>query len=163
MAKNLTAEVERRLLNLFTLLRMGINKSVKERGLSRTIPEDGIVYHVGNTPKLLKSAKSPNGKTGDVTTPWLHLDELFWDATAGRQVYAEIAFKQPTDVSSLTVHENPSFPDSWPPEGLVQAWDDEAKAWRTAAFGVHHRGPVNTYVPWHSYYRNFHTSEIEVR
>jgi hypothetical protein len=116
-----------------------------------------------------------NEKTDDVTTPWLHLDELFWDATAGRQVYAEIALKKPTDVRAITVHEHPDFPDSWPTEGLVQVWDEKLKRWNTAAFGVHLRGPVQTYrlnlkgvtklryVPWNSYYHNFYTSEIEVR
>ena len=39
-----------------------------------------------------------NGKTDDVQTPWLHVDELFWDGTAGRQVWAEITFPQPTNV-----------------------------------------------------------------
>ncbi|NQT85392.1 hypothetical protein HQ560_01425, partial [bacterium] len=53
-----------------------------------------------------------NGETDDVATPWLHLDEVFWDATAGRQVYAEIAFKAPTDVRKLTVHESKAFPNS---------------------------------------------------
>ena len=76
---------------------------------------------------------------------------------------------------SLTVHENKQFPRSWPTEGLVQVWDDGKKKWKTAAYGVFLKGPVNTYpldlkkvtklryLPWNSYYRNFHTSEIEVR
>jgi len=137
---------------------------------------------LGGTPSWMsegklqvKAEELTNGKTDDVATPWLHLDELFWDATAGRQVWAEIEFKQPTDVNALTVYENPKSPNSWPTEGLVQVWDDGLKRWNTAAFGVFLRGPVNTYrlglkgatklryVPWNSYYRNFHTSEIEVR
>ncbi len=116
-----------------------------------------------------------NGKLDDVAAPWLHLNELFWDATAGRQVWAEITFKEPTDVKALTVYENPKFPDSWPTEGLVQAWNEGLKRWDTAAFGVWLKGPINTYglnlkgaakiryLPWNSYYRNFTTSEIEVR
>ncbi|MCX7935603.1 MAG: hypothetical protein N3A66_10145, partial [Planctomycetota bacterium] len=123
----------------------------------------------------IKAEDLTNGKTDDVDTPWLHLDELFWAATAGRQVFAEIEFLVPTDVASLTVYENPKYPDSWPTEGLVQVWDEKAQRWTTAAFGVHLRGPVNTYIldlkaatkiryaPWHSYFRNFYTSEIEVR
>jgi hypothetical protein len=94
---------------------------------------------------------------------------------AGRQVWAEIAFKQPTDVKALTVRENAAFPASWPTEALVQVWNEPLKRWDTAAFGVFLTGPVNTYnlnlkavtklryLPWNSYYRNFHTSEIEVR
>ncbi|HPD14804.1 MAG TPA: hypothetical protein PLE19_07635 [Planctomycetota bacterium] len=123
----------------------------------------------------VKAEELTNGQTDDVATPWLHLDELFWDATAGRQVWAEIEFKQPTDVRALTIYENSAFPDSWPTEGLVQVWDEGLKRWNTATFGVFLTGPVNTYalnlkgvsklryVPWGSYYRNFHTSEIEVR
>jgi hypothetical protein len=78
-------------------------------------------------------------------------------------------------VRSLTVHEDPKFPDSWPTQALVQVWDAKADRWRTAAVGVFLRGPTNTYdldlknvtklryVPWANYYRNFHTAEIEVR
>ena len=137
---------------------------------------------LGGTPSWMSNGKLQvkpealtNGKADDVATPWLHLDELFWDATAGRQVWAEVAFKKPTDVHWLTVRENPDFPASWPTEGLVQVWDEELKRWDTAARGVFLEGPVNTYaldlegvskiryVPWNSYYRNFYTSELEVR
>jgi hypothetical protein len=116
-----------------------------------------------------------NGKTNDVSKPWLHLNEVFWDSQGGRQVWAEIAFKKPTDVKALTVHENKKFPDSWPTEGLIQVWDKGKKKWTTAAYGMFLKGPVNTYsldlknvtklryLPWNSYYRNFYTSEIEVR
>jgi hypothetical protein len=57
----------------------------------------------------------------------------------------------------------------------VQVWNEGLKRWDTAAFGVWLKGPVTTYalnlkaaakiryVPWNSYYRNFYTSEIEVR
>jgi hypothetical protein len=116
-----------------------------------------------------------NGKYDDVANPWLHLNEVFWDGGAGRQVWAEIAFKQPTDVKALTVYENPRFKDSWPTQGLVQVWDGKLKSWNTVVMGLFLTGPVNTYklnlkgvtklryVPWNSYYRNFYTSEIEVR
>lgn len=122
----------------------------------------------------VKSDALVDGKTDDVETPWLHLDELFWDGQAGRQVWAEVTFKAPTDVSSLTVYENPKHPASWPTEGLVQVWDEAAKKWQTAVRSVFMKGAVNTYtlnkkgvtklryVPWNSYYRNFYTSEIEV-
>lgn len=123
----------------------------------------------------VKAEELTNGKLDDVSTPWLHMNEVFWDGPAGWQVWAEIAFKTPTDVSSLTVYENPNFPDSWPSQGLVQVWNDETKQWNTVAFGNFLNGPVNTYqlslkgvaklryLPWNSYYRNFYTSEIEVR
>lgn len=65
MSKNKTSEVESRLRALFILLRAAINTSVKERGLARTIPEDGIVFHVGNTPAVLKAATSPNVKVSE--------------------------------------------------------------------------------------------------
>ena len=156
---------------------------------TETVPEGGNLLRtgratlkLGGTPGWMSEGKLivkpedlTNGKTDDVATPWLHLDEVFWDATAGRQVWAEIAFSSPTDVKALTVHENPAFPASWPTEGLIQVWDEALKRWNTAAFGVFLRGPINTYplnlkgvaklryVPWNSYYRNFYTSEIEVR
>jgi hypothetical protein len=123
----------------------------------------------------IQAADLTNGRIDDVETPWLHLDELFWDSQAGRQVWAEIEFPQPTDVGSLTVYENPRHAESWPSEGLVQVWRDDQQRWQTAAFGCFLNGPVNTYaldlrgvkrlryLPWNSYYRNFYTSEIEVR
>jgi hypothetical protein len=147
------------------LLRTG--KATLKLGGTRGWMSDGKVQ--------VKEEQLTNGKLDDVATPWLHLDELFWDATAGRQVWAEITFKEPTDVKALTVYENPKFSDSFPTEGLVQVWNEPLKRWDTAAFGVWLKGPVNTYVlnlkgatkirylPWNSYYRNFYTSEIEVR
>jgi hypothetical protein len=123
----------------------------------------------------IKAEALTNGKFDDVETPWLRLNELFWDGQAGRQVYAEIEFKEPTDVHALTVYENNNHPESWPSEGLVQVWDEASKHWNTAARGVFLIGPLNTYkldlkgakriryAPWNSYYRNFYTSEIEVR
>jgi len=140
-----------------------------------TLKLGGTPGWMSNGKLQVKAESLTNGRIGDVTIPWLPLDEVFWDATAGRQVWAEISFKEPTDVTALTVYENPNFPDSWPTEGLVQVWDEKLKRWNTAAFGVFLRGPVNTYalnlkgvrrlryVPWNSYYRNFYTSELEVR
>jgi outer membrane protein assembly factor BamB len=116
-----------------------------------------------------------NGKTDDVTEPIVPFTDLFWDAYAGRQVWMQIDFAQPTDVEALTVYENPAFPDAFPTEALVQVWDETAKKWHTVAFEVFLNGAVNTYplhlkgvgklryVPWGNYYRNFYTSEIEVR
>ncbi|HUU94663.1 MAG TPA: hypothetical protein VM487_02910, partial [Phycisphaerae bacterium] len=69
----------------------------------------------------------------------------------------------------------PKFKASWPTQGLIQKWNDEQKRYETVLMGVFMAGPVNTYpvdlkgvmkiryVPWNSYFRNFHTSEIEVR
>ena len=123
----------------------------------------------------VKAKDLTDGRRDDVTTPWVSTNETYWDSTTGRQVWAEVAFKAPTDVKALTVFENPKFPDSWPTDGLVQVWDEPRKAWKTAARGTALVGPVNTYalglkgvtklryVPWESYYRNFYTSEIEVR
>jgi hypothetical protein len=97
------------------------------------------------------------------------------DCRLGRQVWAEIEFREPTDVRTLTVYENPKFRDSWPTQGLVQVWDEKLKTWNTVIMGVFLEGPVHTcpvklkgvtrlgYVPWNNYYRNFYTSEIEVR
>ena len=115
-----------------------------------------------------------NGKTDDVTTPWLHIDELFWDGQTGRQVFAEITFTQPTDVSALTVYENSKIPESWPTESRILVWNETNKSWDTATAGLFLNSGVNTYnlnlkavtklryVPWNSYYRNFYTSEIAV-
>lgn len=116
-----------------------------------------------------------NHRVDDCTTPWLSDAEEFWSATTGRQVWVEISFPTPTDVSSLTVYEDPRFANSFPTEGHVENWDEETQAYRTVKHAVFLSGAVNTYelglkrvtklryVPWSSYFRNFHTSEIEVR
>ncbi len=123
----------------------------------------------------VKAEDLVNGKTDDVTTPWLAPNELFWDGTAGRQAWAQITFNKPTDVGTLTVYENPHHPECWPTDALVQVWDDGQQKWTTAVYGVFLNSAVNTYTlnlksvsklryaPWGSYYRNFYTSEIEVR
>jgi hypothetical protein len=122
----------------------------------------------------VKAEALRNGATDDVETPWLHLDEVFWDAGAGRQVWAEIEFPAPTAVKALTVSENPNHPDAWPTAAVVQVWNPDKQRWDTARFGVFLNGPVNTYqldledvtklryVPWANYYRNFYTSELQV-
>ena len=73
------------------------------------------------------------------------------------------------------MYESTQQTESWPTEGLLQIWNESQKRWDTAAFGVFLRGPVNTYrlalrganklryLPSSSHYRNFYTSEIEVR
>jgi len=116
-----------------------------------------------------------NGKIDDVATPWLNLREIFWDSQTGRQVWAEVSFKSATDVQSLTVYENPKYAASFPTEAVVQVWDEPQKAWKTAAVGTFLSGAINTYnlnlkavtklryVPMGDYYRNFYTSELEVR
>ena len=90
---------------------------------------------VGGTPGWMSEGKlqvTPadltNGRRDDIRTPWLKLDELFWDAHSGRQVWAEVTFKAPTSVRALTVHENPDFPDAWPTESLVQVWAEALRA-----------------------------------
>ena len=116
-----------------------------------------------------------NGNVEDSATPWLSNDELFWDGTALRKVWAQMDLKQPTDVHSLTVYENSKFRDSWPTESLIQAWDEANQRWRTVKHGVFLNGARATYlldlkrvsklryVLWGNYFRNFHTSEIELR
>jgi len=50
----------------------------------------------------IKPEQLTNGKLDDVATPWLHVDELYWDGFDSRQVYAEIAFPQPTAARPLS-------------------------------------------------------------
>ena len=116
-----------------------------------------------------------NGRIDDVDHPWLQPNEIFWDGCAGRQVYVLLEFTQPTDVHALMVYENPKFKRSWPTQALIQVWDEKLKQWNTIKMGLFLQGPVNTYdlnlkgvtrlryVPWNNYFRNFYTSEIEVR
>ena len=123
----------------------------------------------------VKPEELANGKTDDVDVPWLHPHEMFWDGTAGRQVYVIIDFAAPTDVRAITVYENPERKSSWPTQGLIQLWDEKLKQWDTVKVGTFLHGPVNTYevnlrgvrriryVPWSNYFRNFYTSEIEIR
>ena len=137
---------------------------------------------VGGTPGWKSTGKVQidvsaltNGVLDDAVTPWLSRDEVYWAGTASGKVWAELTFKQPTKVHSLTVYENPNFPESWPTESLIQVWDDVKERWRTVRHPVFLRGPSATYaldlegvkklryVPWSNYFRNFHTSEIDVR
>ncbi len=122
---------------------------------------------------LVTPAQLTDGKRKSI--PWLSLNELFWAARAGRQVWAEISFKSPTSVKALTILEDPEHPESWPTDSLVQVWDEPSQSWKTAERGCFLTGPDNTYplnlkdvkklryVPWGNYYRNVATSEIEVR
>lgn len=144
-------------------------------GGGATLTVGGTKGWMSNGALQVKAEDLTDGRTDDIGREWLHLDELFWDATAGRQVWAEIQFKAPTDVQALTVYEHPGHPENWPTEGVVQVWNAQQLTWDTAAFGLFLSGPVNTYaldlkgvtklryVPWGSYYRNFRTCEIEVR
>ena len=151
-----------------------VGENLLESGAA-TITVGGTGGWMSNGLVDIKAEQLINGKTDDVSTPWLNLDEVFWDAQTGRQVWAEITFKTPGDVQNLTVYENPKFPASFPTEAVVQVWDEAQKKWQTAAIGTFLRGAVNTYalnlkgvtklryVPMGDYYRNFYTSEIEVR
>lgn len=123
----------------------------------------------------IDAATLTNGILDDATRPWLSPGELFWDATANRKVWAEVNFKQPTNVQSLTVYENSNFPGSSPTESLIEVWEEGRQRWRTVKHAVFLQGAVNTYevnlqrvkrlryLPWNSYFRNLYTSEIEVR
>ena len=116
-----------------------------------------------------------DGRMDDVTKPWLSTRELFWAVEGTRQVWVRIDFREPTDVHSLTVYENPNHPESWPTEGVVQVWDEKLEDWRCVAHSAFMSGPTNTYdlnlkkvktfryVPWTPYAKNLYTSEIEVR
>jgi len=140
-----------------------------------TLTIGGTTGWMSNGKVQVTAEQLSNGNKKDDIKPWLHLDELFWNAGAGRPVWAEVTFKQPTDVKTLTVYEHSDSPRHWPTEGLVQVWNEKDQAWRTAAFGVFLDGPVNTYelnlkhvsklryLPWANYYHNFATTEIEVR
>jgi PQQ-like domain len=138
--------------------------------------------NVGGTPGWksaglvgVQASALTNGAFNDVVAPWIPADEVFMDGTAFRKVWAELNFEQPTSIHTLTVRENPDFPESWPTESLIQVWDQEAEHWSTVKHGVFLRGPLATYaldlqrvkrlryVPWSNSFRNFHTSEIEVR
>ena len=123
----------------------------------------------------VKAEELTDGNTSEISGPWLHLNELFWNGQAGRQVWAQIDFPTPTDVSTLTVYESEARPQSWPTDALVQVWDTEQQKWQTARYGFFLHSRINTYTlnlkgvsklryaPWGSYYRNFFTTEIEIR
>ena len=140
------------------------------------------VLKVGGTPGWMSGGKIDvtaeeltDGKKDNVSKPIIPFSDLYWDAYAGRQIWMEIAFAKPTDVTALTVYENPAFPDSFPTETVVQVWNEETQAWKTAVVGLFLNDAVNNYplnlkgvtklryVPWGNYFRNFYTSEIEVR
>ena len=143
---------------------------------------DKATVRVGGTPGWLSGGRVTvkpeqliNGLKDDVTTPWVPIGDLDNDATAQRQVWVEVEFKQPTDVKTVTVYENPKFPASFPREAQIMIWNDQTQDWDTVTHSVFMKGPINTYtvnrqavtklryVPWHSYWRNFYTSEIEIR
>ena len=123
----------------------------------------------------VKAEELVNGQYDDVNTPWMPLSECDMNARTGRQVWAEITFTAPTDVAALTVYEHTAHPESWPSEGLVQVWNEEMQRWDTALRAIYLHGPITTYplslkgvtklryAPWNGYFRNFYTSEIEVR
>lgn len=123
----------------------------------------------------ISAALLTDGQTGECPLPWLSESELYWDAVAGRQVWAEVDFAAPSHVSSLTVYEDPRFPDSFPRESQIEVWNEQQQVWQTVKHATFLEGPINTYalnlngvrrlryLPWSNYFHNFHTSEIEVR
>lgn len=116
-----------------------------------------------------------NGQIDDIDVPWLNLDEVFWDATAGRQVWAEITLNNPADELYLTVKEDSQHPESWPTDAVVQVWAPSEQRWNTLARGYGLDAPSHTYllrspgmskiryVPLGNYFRNLRTCEIELR
>ncbi len=173
---------------------------VKERGLSIhevTLPStisdqvpsgenllrtDNATLKLGGIPGWMSSgtvlASADTLRDGDVTKSagdWMDLKHIHWNALANRPVWAEIAFATPTDVSSLTLYEDPSRPDSHPELAVVQSWNPAIQKWETASVGNFLQGPVRTfplslkgvekirYVPLTGYFDNFRLSEIEVR
>jgi len=158
------------------------NKDGRVTGQRNVAANDKAVVRVGGTPGWLsggritiKPEQLTNGLKDDVTTPWIPIGDLDTNAWTGRQAWVEIEFKQPTDVKAVTVYENPNHPASFPREAQVMVWNEQTQDWDTVTHGVFMQGPVNTYtvnlkavtklryVPWHSYWTNFYTSEIEVR
>ena len=156
--------------------------SGKVTGKQKVATNALVTIRVGGVPGWLsrglvtvKPEQLVNGRADDVAEPWIPTGDVFQDAAAGRQAWVEIAFREPTDVKAVTVYESTQHPESWPIEGQVQNWDEAAKKWVTVVHGVFMHSPVSTYsvdlkqatkiryVPWHSYYRNFYTCEIEVR
>lgn len=123
----------------------------------------------------IKAEELTDGKNEEVSNAWMSLNELFWNGQSGRQVWAQIDFPAPTDISSVTVYESVAHPESWPTDALIQVWDEEHQIWKTATYGIFLNGRINTYTlnlkkvsklryaPWSSYYRNFYTTEIDVR
>jgi hypothetical protein len=168
-----------------------VNEPVRAAGASSSAPATPLPnllatgaarLSIGGTPgwksqgKLQVEASSLyNGRTDDNDTPWLSLPEQYWDAVASRKVWIEIELDHPTDLHSLTVHENPAHPEAWPTAAVVQAWDERDMRWRTVKYAAFLHGSVARYplslrgvkkvryVPWGSYFRNFYTSEIELR
>jgi len=116
-----------------------------------------------------------NGIADDAVTPWLGPNEVFWDGIATRKVWVELELTHPGPVRALTIYENPKFPESWPRESVIQAWDEVTEQWRTVKHGTFLHSAVTTYaldlprvrklryLPWSDYFRNFHTSEVELR
>jgi hypothetical protein len=39
-------------------------------------------------------------------------------------------------VESITVFENPSRPESWPTDAVIQSWDEGKKRWDTVRYGL---------------------------
>jgi len=126
----------------------------------------------GDTKKVIEfnTALLTNGIFDDVTNSWLDgADRISGSA------FAEIEFKDPTDVHSLTAYENSTNPLSWPSEAFVQAFDEAEKKWSTVARGLFLVGPTNTYtlnlkgvkkiryMPWSRFLKSMNTCEIEVR
>jgi hypothetical protein len=145
------------------------------RSGAATLTVGGVPGWASTGKVLVDAATLTNGALDDVSSPWISTEELYWDGMTSRKVWAEVDFKQPTDVHSLTIYENPKLPDAWPTESSIQVWDVEGGRWRTTKHAAFLRGPVNTYaldlkrvtklryVPWSNYFHNFYTSEIEVR
>ena len=115
------------------------------------------------------------GKVADPDMPVVPIPQLLNDMFAGQQAQFIVAFPRPTDVGTLTVHENTRHPESYPTDSFIGLWDETDKQWVTVKRGVFLQGPVNTYTlnlkgvkkllycPWNNYGNNFYTSRIEVR
>ena len=140
------------------------------------------VLSVGGTPGWMSEGRLQisseiltDGRADGLALGWFSLDELFWAASAARQPWVEIRFHAPTDVTSLTVYEDPQRPEAWPTDTVIQVWDEAANSWHTATRGLFLRSFIHTYalnlkgatriryVVLGNLYRNLHTCEIEVR
>jgi hypothetical protein len=165
-------EAQRNALSASTVIPSGVN----------LLRSGQATLKVGGTPGWksggrveLDGGTLTNGVLDDAVDPWLSREELYWDGTTSRKIWAEMDLARPTNLHSLTVYENPNFPESWPSESLIQVWDEARQGWRTAMRAAFLHGPVTRYaldlkgvtklryVFLGNYFRNFHTSEIELR
>jgi len=167
-----------------------IHKAKREANTTTTVPEGenlllkpGVTFRIGGTSGWMsggrveiKAEELKDGDTESISQAWIHVNELFWNGQAGRQVWAEASFDTPTRVNSITAYEDKKHPDSFTNEALIQIWSDDTAKWETVIYGRFMNSSINTfpvnldnvtkirYAPWgRSYYNNVYVTEIEIR